>query len=378
MLHNNNGCSLLVVVLVWTALWLIPTHAQELRGITNHHHHHQQQQHLKQPQYHHHHHHRQLSIWDWFGGDDDDDDNDNKDDQGSFWDTLGDIWNGIFDTNNGNKNSTSTEEGGGSNNSTNSGGGGSIFGDWWNSIFGGGGGDDDDENNNEDPFSSILEDLNNLTDTIFSPIQDAFDAAEDSEEPLLDFLRELLDQPASQEPVRDFIKEAFNRTDTPVLDFLAELFNATTTSAVDDFVRDILDGNTNPLQNFINNIAGEAVFEPKDCSVENAGAPVCAYNWAGDEGVWVCRTLYNTLTGKPMKETICAPPEFTLKDNDVCGSCDGTYPEPCNCDCDLNNGMDQSGAGTYVELGPTTQCVDSKWATGNVGRFELECQEQCA
>lgn len=232
------------------------------------------------------------------------------------------------------------------------------------------------EDGNTNPFEKIVDDLTNFTDGK-NPIGDAWDGAKDSETPLRDFLGELLGQPNSKRPVRDFMEEAFNRTDTPILDFLAQLFQTEKdVPPIERFVSDLINGSLSPLQDAIVGWVGDEIFADLNCTAP-ANTPACAYNLDGDEGVWVCRTLFNPFKRSggdedAQKTTHCARPGFTLKDNDVCGSCDGAYPEPCTCKCTADGITD----GVLVKLNQIegAQCVNAKWATSALNMFKvLEC-----
>ena len=238
-----------------------------------------------------------------------------------------------------------------------------VFGDFLCSLFNSC--EDDGGSSSSNPVGDLIDDILNTSDGS-TPVRDAIDATRNSETPLKDFLRELLDQPNSDTPVRDFIGEALNRTDAPFLDFIAELFNTTDGGTpIVDFVTDLLNGTESPLESALSNWFGSEIFEEKNCT--NVGAPACAYNIDGELGVWICRTWYNPFNGKEESVTDCAVPQFTLKDNDVCGSCDNTYPAPCPCSCDADG-----KPGVYVTLSGQTgrQCVNEDWATGARNRFE--------
>jgi hypothetical protein len=231
----------------------------------------------------------------------------------------------------------------------------------------------DDEDSN--PVEDLINDILNTTDGN-TPISDALNATEGSETPLRDFLGELLDQPDSDQPVRDFIDEALNRSDAPFLDFVADLFDSLSGTPITNFVEDLINGTTSPLQDAIEGWLQDEVFEELNCAA-STNAPPCAYNVDGDEGVWICRTLYNPIKlGTAANMTHCAVPKFTLQDNDQCGSCDGTYPTPCTCPCDV----DTAGDGVYItrEGEQDKQCVNAKWANNALNRYNtVACVTEC-
>lgn len=232
--------------------------------------------------------------------------------------------------------------------------------------------EDNDDNDDSNPVTDLVKDILNTSDGS-TPIRDAFNKSRDSETPLKDFLGELLDQPDSDTPVSDFIDRALNRSDAPFLDFIAALFNTTENTPISLFVRNLINGTESPLEDAITDWLGSEVFEEKDCrSTLPDDVPECAYNINGDAGVWICRTLYNPLDGSKQESTACAVPKFTLKNNDVCGSCNGMYPQQCPCACSVNDDDDDTMDGVYVTLQGATEksCVNAKWALGARVTFE--------
>lgn len=240
----------------------------------------------------------------------------------------------------------------------------------------------DNEESGARPVSDFINNLFNSTNAngTGSAIQEAFNASKNSETPLRDFIAELLNQPNSRTPVRDFVKEAFNRTDTPLLDFIAEVFNSSGSNSVATFVESVFNGTTSPIREALDEWIKEEAFGELNCT-KPEGAPTCGYNIDGEEGIWICRTLYNPFRrNEETKVTHCAVPRFTLKFNDECGSCDGTYPTPCPCACDTNgNGFDD-GVYILVEGEPSSkQCVNSRWAVTAVLRFDkVICATDCS
>jgi hypothetical protein len=247
-----------------------------------------------------------------------------------------------------------------------------FFGNLWCSIFNTCG-DEDTPN----PIGDLVNDILNTTDGS-APIRDALNATKGSETPLGDFLGELLDQPDSDQPVRDFIDEAFNRSDAPFLNFIADLFDTLSGTPIRNFVDDLVNGTQSPLQDAIEDWLQDEVFEDLNC-VAPDNAPPCAYNVDGDEGVWICRTLYNPLKlGISANTTHCAVPKFTLQNNDQCGSCDGTYPTPCTCTCDVDTAGAGDGVYITIEGEQEKQCVNAKWANNALNRYNtVACVTEC-
>lgn len=230
-----------------------------------------------------------------------------------------------------------------------------------------------DKPNNTDPVSEIAGDITNTTDGS-KPVAEAWNASKDSDTPLKDFFAKLLDQDGSSEPVRDFVEEAYNRTDAPLLDFVAELFDTVQNVSAEGFVSQVFNG-TKPVQSYVSEWMTEEVFGNLNCS---SAGPKCAYNIEGDEGVWVCRSLSNPfkLNSEPVNQTICSPANFTFINNDKCGSCDGTYPTPCTCSCDFQATKD--GVLVALDGSPSRQCVDKGWATSSLVSFEsFKCVTEC-
>jgi hypothetical protein len=227
----------------------------------------------------------------------------------------------------------------------------------------------DDE---KDPLTDLITDIFNTTDGS-TPISDAIDATQGSETPLRDFLGELLDQPDSDQPVLDYLDEALNRSDAPFLDFVADLFDSLSGTPITNFVEDLINGTTSPLQDAIEGWLQDEVFEELNC-VAATNAPDCAYNVDGDLGVWVCRTLFSPFDGNTANMTHCAVPQYTLQNNDKCGSCDGTYPTPCTCACTV----DTDGDGVYITREGDQACVNAKWANNALNRFDtVACVTVC-
>jgi hypothetical protein len=84
-----------------------------------------------------------------------------------------------------------------------------------------------------------------------------------------------------------------------------------------------------------------------NCPVSNAGEPPCAFDWNGDIGSWVCRTMYHPVTGAPIEWNACVDPGKKGLSTDTCSCCGGSCPKMCPCTCELVNG---SGAGSLVRV----------------------------
>lgn len=87
----------------------------------------------------------------------------------------------------------------------------------------------------------------------------------------------------------------------------------------------------------------DVVFANLTCT-DVAGEPDCALPFprrGGEDvlGTWVCRTLYNPITGAGSSFSACINTTRALE-TDTCGCCDGTCPDPCGCTCDLDDTAD--------------------------------------
>jgi hypothetical protein len=234
-----------------------------------------------------------------------------------------------------------------------------------------------EDNPDDNPVSEIIDDILNETDGS-DPIGEAVNASKGSDTPLRDFFAELLGQPGSETPWQDWIKEAYNRSDAPLVSFLRDLFDTLSGEKAQDFVETIFNGSTSPLQEAIGDWIGDQIFENLNCT-QPAEAPVCAYSIDGNEGIWACRTFYNPFTGEKYNTTVCSPANYTLKGNDVCGSCDGTYPSQCPCTCDVNTTGANDGVLITLESEPgSRQCVNAKWAVTALNMYpDVECITTC-
>jgi hypothetical protein len=94
----------------------------------------------------------------------------------------------------------------------------------------------------------------------------------------------------------------------------------------------------------VSSSSSSSSYEP-ECILEN-----------DQRGSWICRTLYDVVTGIPTSFSACIDPEHSLE-TDTCGCCHQTCPDPILCPCDLLNEKDQQGV--YVmnvmdDIKPTT------------------------
>ena len=74
-----------------------------------------------------------------------------------------------------------------------------------------------------------------------------------------------------------------------------------------------------------------------DCAVENSTEAEC-FGRRGEPGAWICRTLFDVVTGKPYSFSACIDVDESIgASNDVCGCC-GECPTECSCPCDDGDG----------------------------------------
>ena len=121
-------------------------------------------------------------------------------------------------------------------------------------------------------------------------------------------------------------------------------------------------------------------------------------------GTWVCRTLYDPLTGDPEVFSACVNAASEALPTDACGCCDGTCPAVCTCRCDLPDGSGNPGVlgtlkmmpmmmmepphwddtnGTAVDAGHWNAtapeiCVPSEVAVSMVAMEQLTCVTECS
>lgn len=109
-------------------------------------------------------------------------------------------------------------------------------------------------------------------------------------------------------------------------------------------------------------------FQSIECPELAATEPPCTVGGGGVPGVWVCRKLYDILTGDPYSFTACIDMEHSLgEDNDECGCC-GDCPTECTCPCTMNgfhgDGMTDQGVLVLDAEDPDDEgrCVPSERA----------------
>ena len=117
-------------------------------------------------------------------------------------------------------------------------------------------------------------------------------------------------------------------------------------------------------------------------------------------GTWVCRTMYDPLTGEADTFSACVNATSEALPTDSCGCCDGTCPTVCTCSCDLPDGSGNQGVlgilkampmmmmgphwdGNRTEdfgnfTAPPEICVPSEVAVSMVAMEELTCVTECS
>jgi hypothetical protein len=116
----------------------------------------------------------------------------------------------------------------------------------------------------------------------------------------------------------------------------------------------------------------------------NSVDPTCSYNRKGDEGVWVCRTIYSPWTGEETSTfSACIDPEMGLSVDgqlvDVCGCCDdNTCPTQCTCECETSDGS----AGFQVmpaaeDASGSERCVPPQNALAMIAGDRFTCGTGC-
>ena len=129
-------------------------------------------------------------------------------------------------------------------------------------------------------------------------------------------------------------------------------------------------------------------YEVIGCPVQNVTTPDDAASECvvrgGEPGAWICRTLYDVVTGAPYNYTACIDVDESIgAANDVCGCCGGECPTDCSCPCDEGEGRD----GDVMVLDKENpegngHCVNSKMAKRMVAAAGLlgprhVCDESC-
>lgn len=130
------------------------------------------------------------------------------------------------------------------------------------------------------------------------------------------------------------------------------------------------------------------------CPVDITSEPECILSF-NIKGSWICRTLYNIVTGESNTFSACVDTKHFIK-TDTCGCCNNLCPDPCLCKCDLYNSNDQKGVlvqnVNYNDddnendindniTDPNTRCVDPYRAyrliTGPGFRRQPSCSTEC-
>ena len=123
-------------------------------------------------------------------------------------------------------------------------------------------------------------------------------------------------------------------------------------------------------------------YEKIDCPLQTSTKAECTVR-GGEPGVWVCRTLYDVVTGKPYNFSTCIDVVESLgRGNDTCGCC-GECTTVCSCPCD--DGVGTQGYVKVLELANPedgSQCVSPKRAAKMVSNAGLlgplhVCDESC-
>lgn len=119
--------------------------------------------------------------------------------------------------------------------------------------------------------------------------------------------------------------------------------------------------------------------EPAWITMENCNTgPTCAYNWQGDEGIWVCRTLFDPFSGESKETTACIDSTKAVE-KDECGCCGGECPSACECTCAMMDGAE----GVLVQPTATVDaehfrhCLPGVNALATIARGTDECATNC-
>jgi hypothetical protein len=110
-------------------------------------------------------------------------------------------------------------------------------------------------------------------------------------------------------------------------------------------------GGNGPLRNRPRAGPKNIDFNNDTCAVDPTADPVCVVGSPGQEveGAWVCRTLYDTVTGANDTFSACVDTDHFIA-TDSCGCCNGVCPAACACPCDLDP-LVGDGAGVLVIRG---------------------------
>jgi hypothetical protein len=124
----------------------------------------------------------------------------------------------------------------------------------------------------------------------------------------------------------------------------------------------------------------------QDCSSQQVALPACSWDLRGEPGIWVCRSLYNPVTGVRESRNACVHPEFSYSSIDTCGACaadessatDGASPPAiatCTCSCTSSRG--DAGIGISV-LGVVELCYPEVLSNTAVNTFDFVSCTECA
>jgi hypothetical protein len=131
----------------------------------------------------------------------------------------------------------------------------------------------------------------------------------------------------------------------------------------------------------------------QDCSSQQVDLPLCSWNLRGEPGVWVCRSLFNPLTGERESRNACVHPAFSYSTIDACGACaadatdadtpaaDGeTTPSSstiATCTCACTSARGQAGIGISV-LGAIELCYPESMSNTAINTFDFVSCTECA
>jgi hypothetical protein len=116
-----------------------------------------------------------------------------------------------------------------------------------------------------------------------------------------------------------------------------------------------------------------------ECPDNSASEPDCALR-NGELGTWLCRTIFESLTGESDSWSTCGNATRALP-LDKCGCCDGACPVECTCGCPL---QDVADAGVLVTMARPSgegneRCLKPEKAISLIakpgGRFQ--CVTEC-
>jgi hypothetical protein len=128
----------------------------------------------------------------------------------------------------------------------------------------------------------------------------------------------------------------------------------------------------------------------QDCSSQQVDLPSCSWNLRGEPGVWVCRSLFNPLTGVRESRNACVHPAFSYSTIDTCGACaadavdetpatDGETPASTivTCTCACTSARGQTGIGISI-LGAIELCYPESMSNTAINTFDFVSCTECA